>query len=166
MVAGSSPAAPVPTVAQPGTAARAEETRLLDLTTIAIVLDPEFGAQLFAIAALHPVWVVDSPANRPVIEAVWSQRRLDKVPREVTIFRAIDGMSPQEHVAALLGTIDAHHGPAVQHPAFVTLVVDGAAPDDRLREALRSHGATRVEETGRGFRAQFGRSLHPPTERS
>lgn len=129
------------------------------------MLDPDYGAELFAVAALHPVWIVESPANRPVIEAVWSQRRLDKVPREVTIFRAIDGMSPQEHVAALLGTIDAHHGPGVQHPAFVTLVVEGAAPDDRLRDVLRSHGATRVEETRRGFRAQFRRSGSAPAVR-
>ncbi len=128
---------------------------MLDLTTVAIVLDPGFGAQLFALAAQHPVWIVDSPTNRAIIEAVWSQRRHDKLPREVNVFRAIEGLSAAEHVSALLSSVYAAHGPHAQDPAFTTLLVDGAEPDDALAAALLARGASRVEGTGRGVRATF-----------
>ncbi|HEX2781587.1 MAG TPA: hypothetical protein VHM30_18935 [Gemmatimonadaceae bacterium] len=127
---------------------------------MAIVLDPEFGAQLFALAERHPVWVVDSPTNRPIIEALWSQRRHEKEPREVNVFRAIDGVSPADHVLALLRSVDAAHGPAVQEPPFATLIVDGAALDDALIAALRARGAVSVEPTGRGLRASFRDTAH------
>lgn len=119
------------------------------------MLDPEFGAGLFALAERHPVWVVDSPTNRPIIEALWSQRRHEREPREVNVFRAIEGLSAADHVLALLRSIDAAHGPGVQEPPFATLVVDGVAADEGLTAALRARGATAIEPTGRGLRAFF-----------
>ena len=131
---------------------------MLDLTTVAIVLDPEYGARLFALAARHPVWIVDSSANRPAIEAVWTQRRLERAERELNVFRAIEGLTPEEHVVALLRSVDAAHGPAAQDPAFGLLLVEGAALSDTLNAALLARGASRTERTEGGFRAHFDRS--------
>jgi hypothetical protein len=131
---------------------------VLDLTTVAIVLDPDYGSELLAVAALHPVWIVDSPANRPMIEAVWAERRAAKVPREVNVFRAIDGLSPAEHVAALMRSVDAAHGPSAQDPAYRTLVVQGVALDDALNALLLARGATSTWPTTHGFTAIFERS--------
>ena len=130
---------------------------MLDLTTIAIVLDPEYGSELLAVAPRHPVWIVDSPANRPMIEAVWAERRAAKVPREVNVFRAIDGLSPAEHVAALMRSVDAAHGPSAQDPAYRTLIVEGVALDDALNALLLARGATSTRTTRRGFTAVFDR---------
>ena len=129
---------------------------LLDLTTVAIVLDPEFGSRLFAVAELHPVWVVDSPANRPVIEAVWTQRRQDRVVREVNVFRAIDGLSPAEHVSALLRSIDAAHGPGAQNPPYRLLMVEGVSADEALTSALLARGMRVTRATASGFQAAVG----------
>ena len=128
---------------------------LLDLTTVAIVLDPEFGSRLFAVAELHPVWIVDSPVNRPAIEGVWSQRRQDRVPREVNVFRAIDGLSPADHVGALVRSVDAAHGPGAQDPPYRVLMVEGAPADDSMSAALRSRGMSVTRATATGFQATF-----------
>jgi len=119
------------------------------------VLDPEFGSRLFAVAEAHPVWIVDSPVNRPAIEGVWAQRRQDRVAREVNVFRAIDGLSPADHVSALLRSIDSAHGKGVQHPPYRALMVEGASADDALSSALRSRGMSVTRTTATGFRATF-----------
>ena len=64
----------------------------LDLTTIAIVLDPDFGARLHELAARMPVWVVDSPGNRSSIESEWTRRRRDGAERELSVLRTIEGV--------------------------------------------------------------------------
>ena len=130
---------------------------MLDLTTVAIVLDPDYGARLFALAERHPVWIVDSSANRPAIEAVWTQRRQERAERELNVFRAIEGLTAEDHVVALLRSVDAAHGPAAQDPPFGLLLVEGATLSDALNAALLARGASRTERTATGFRADFDR---------
>ena len=130
---------------------------MLDLTTVAIVLDPEYGSELLAVAPLHPVWIVDSAANRPTIEAVWAERRAAKVPREVNVFRAIDGLSAAEHVTALMRSVAAAHGPSVQDPPYRTLIVEGVPLDDALNALLLARGAISTRATKRGFTAILDR---------
>lgn len=124
----------------------------LDLSTVAIVLDPGFGAQLHELAARMPVWIVDAPGNRHSIEGEWTRRRRDGVERELSVFRMIDGLTPSEHIAALLRTIDAHHGPEVQDPPFVTLLVIGAEPDAEVTTAIRAAGGGEPTPMPDGFR--------------
>ncbi|NUQ19669.1 MAG: hypothetical protein HOQ09_01785 [Gemmatimonadaceae bacterium] len=121
------------------------------------MLDPDYGPRLFALAARHPVWIIDSATNRPAIEAVWTQRRQERVERELNVVRAIDGLSPAEHVVALLRSVDAAHGPAVQDPPFRLLRVEGATLDDSLNAALLARGASSTERIDGGFSAHFDR---------
>ena len=37
------------------------------MSTVHIVMDPEFGARLEQIPAAEPIWVVQSPANNAVV---------------------------------------------------------------------------------------------------
>ena len=132
----------------------------IDLTSVAIVLDPEFGAELHALAARMPVWIVDSPGNRGAIEAEWTRRRRDGVVRELSVFRAIDGLSASEHLAALLRTIDAAHGPSAQDPPFRTLLVHGASADETAALAVRALGGAEPVATVNGFSVDFARQKH------
>lgn len=129
----------------------------LDLSTVAIVLDADFGAQLHALAARIPVWIVDTPGNRVAIESEWMRRRRDGAERELSVFRMIEGLSPSEHIAALLRTIDGTHGPAVQDPPFTTLLVIGATADAVANAAISAAGGGSVAETADGFSAHFAR---------
>lgn len=130
----------------------------IDLTSVAIVLDPDFGAELHQLAAQMPVWIVDSPGNRPAIEAEWTRRRRDGAVRELSVFRAIDGLAASGHLAALLRTIDAAHGPSAQDPAFRTLLVFGATADDTAEAAVRALGGAAPVATASGFRVAFVRA--------
>lgn len=129
----------------------------IDLTSIAIVLDAHFGAELQQLAARMPVWIVDSPGNRPAIEGEWTRRRRDGADRELSVFRLIDGLSPADHIVALLRTIDAAHGPAVQNPPFATLLVFGVVPDAQIIAAISALGGGTPLPHGGGFSVKFAR---------
>ena len=130
----------------------------IDLTSVAIVLDPDFGAELHQLAARMPVWIVDSPGNRSAIEAEWTRRRRDGAERELSVFRAIDGLTASEHLAALLRTVDGTHGPAVQDPPFRTLLVFGASADETADAAVRRLGGGMPVATESGFSVAFARA--------
>ena len=129
----------------------------LDFSTVAIVLDPDFGAQLHELASRIPVWIVDSPGNRSSIESEWTRRRRDGAERELNVFRMIDGLSPSDHIAALLRTIDKQHGAGAEDGPFVTRLVIGAVADTAPIAALRAVGGGWPVETSNGFRVPFSR---------
>ena len=129
----------------------------LDLSTIAIVLDADFGVRLHDLAARIPVWIVDTPGNRAAIESEWTRRRRDGAERELSVFRMIDGLSPAEHVAALVRTVDRQHGPSAQSTALTTLVVVGAAVDPVSTAAIRAIGGGAPIANRDGFVAEFRR---------
>lgn len=129
----------------------------LDLSTIAIVLDADFGAQLHELASRMPVWIVDTPGNRSSIESEWTRRRRDGAERELNVFRMIDGLSPSDHIAALLRTIDRQHGPSAEDGPFATLVVIGAPVDAAPVAAIRAIGGGSPVATANGFRVAFAR---------
>ena len=129
----------------------------LDFSTVAIVLDPDFGAQLHELASRIPVWIVDSPGNRSSIESEWTRRRRDGAERELNVFRMIDGLSPSDHIAALLRTIDKQHGAGAEDGPFATLLVIGAVADTAPIAALRAVGGGLPVETSNGFRVAFSR---------
>lgn len=129
----------------------------LDFSTVAIVLDADFGAQLHELASRIPVWIVDTPGNRSSIESEWTRRRRDGAERELNVFRMIDGLSPSDHIAALLRTVDRQHGPSAEGGPFATLLVIGAPVDAAPVAAIRAIGGSAPVETDNGFRVAFAR---------
>jgi hypothetical protein len=129
----------------------------LDLSTISIVLDADFGARLHELAARMPVWIVDTAGNRAAIESEWTRRRRDGAERELSVFRMIEGLSPAEHIAALVRTIDRQHGPSAQDPAFTKLVVIGANIDPVATSAIGAIGGGAPVGTDDGFTVEFRR---------
>ncbi len=133
----------------------------LDLTTVAIVLDPQFAAALHGLAAQMPVWIVDSPGNRPAIEDEWTRRRREGAERELSVFRMIDGLTASDHIVALLRTIDAAHGPGAQAAPFTTLLVYGAEADAITSPSIRALGVGEPLPTADGFSVRFKRDARP-----
>lgn len=129
----------------------------LDFSTIAIVLDADFGAQLHELASRIPVWIVDTPGNRSSIESEWTRRRRDGAERELNVFRMIDGLSQSDHIAALLRTIDQQHGPSADDGPFATLLIIGAPVAAAPLAAIRAIGGGAAVETDNGFRVAFAR---------
>ena len=69
----------------------------------------------------------------------------------------IDGLSPSDHIAALLRTIDAHHGTSAEDGPFEMLLVYGAGVDAAPRAAIASFSGGEPVATRDGFRVAFAR---------
>jgi hypothetical protein len=47
---------------------------MADPYKVRIVVDREFGEQLARLPRGEPVWIVDTPTNKPVVELLWKER--------------------------------------------------------------------------------------------
>lgn len=121
---------------------------------VSIIVDPEFGERLTALAERGPVWIADTLVNRPIAEA-WCGRRGRPVSDErVTTFRVNPGAGPEEWVADILAMVELHHGGFDDNPpSYETLEVWGASLSPRLRDLLTAAGYAELSEFPGGFRA-------------
>ena len=111
---------------------------------VTLVVDPQYGQLGKAKAELGPLWMIDSPHNRPVIEELWSNR--GSTPANApTYFDAVAGRSAEEAAVALIGTVIDHH------PGWQTLEVIGAPPSAMILDEFRQYAIGSVKETPRGF---------------
>jgi hypothetical protein len=125
---------------------------------VAIVVDPAFGARLDALAERLHVWVADTPTNRSAAERLWrlhpptgTSRDLE---RGVTTFNVEPSHSPEQWCAAIVGTVDEHHGGFAHNPPVSELEVYGAPPTPEVRAAFAAYGFDEIAATPGGFRAK------------
>lgn len=124
--------------------------------TVAIVLDPAFSSRLESLAARAAVWIVDSPENRPAIESLWTARRTRGAGYDVTVFRTIPGLSPEEHVDGVLRSVEKQVDPDEPKATVSAIEVYGSDMTDAMRSAFHARGYTTLEPLGDGFRAHYG----------
>src|SRR5688572_15915747 len=93
--------------------------------TIAIVLDEAFSSRLASLAESASVWVVDSPANRPAIESLWTARRTRGAAYDVTVFRTIPGLSAEDHVDGVVRSVERHRSSDEEEPGVGAIEVYG-----------------------------------------
>ena len=127
-----------------------------DPATVAIVLDPDYGQRLRSLAARARVWVVESPANRPVIEALWNERRHERAAHDVTLFRRIEGLSAADHLEGVLRSLAPRSAVDSESPAVDVFEVVGAEADGDVLGVLERRGLTLVRATATGFSARPG----------
>jgi hypothetical protein len=89
-------------------------------------MDPNAGEQLRDYARDWSIWVVDSDANRPVVEALWAELSWDRLQAlAVTIGdRKVQLPDRREDFARMLGDVVVHF------PEMTTLGVVGLDIDD------------------------------------
>lgn len=124
--------------------------------TVAIVLDPDFSSRLASLAARAAVWIVDSPENRPAIESLWTARRTRGAEYDVTVFRTIPGLSPEEHVDGVVRSVEKQVDPDDTDATVRAIEVYGGDMTDAMRSTFHARGFTTLESLGDGFRAQHG----------
>src|SRR6267154_357976 len=81
-----------------------------------LVVDREFGEKLAELERSVPVWIVDTPANKPVAQRVWNERPNEGHLTGVTTFNDLNTLSPEEMLLGHLDTIELHHGVTRQTP--------------------------------------------------
>ncbi|MEC4589489.1 hypothetical protein VPG91_00675 [Nitrospirillum amazonense] len=114
---------------------------------VVLAFDPDFGGRLSEFAALHPVWVCQSPANREAAERLWAK---DGHAHQVTVFTRANMTSPENAFISLMDTIDQHH------PMWRRLSVFGCQATPAVREALADYGGSTFEEMPGGFAVDRG----------
>jgi len=127
-----------------------------DPYTIAIVVDPNFGARLRELPPHMPVWIAATPASRAAAEAVWNERTGHTHIDGITTFSVTDGERPSESCERILGDVDLHHGEFSHTPAYAEVRVIGAVLDEVLEAAFREYDFTVFERNAEGFIARRG----------
>jgi len=121
--------------------------------SIALIVDPDFGARLRVVAAKsRHTWIVATAANVAVAEQIWATSGVSPPNMDggVTTFRQY-GPCAESCCAAILNTIDDHHSEYSQAPAYADLVVYGVQLTERLRSVLTELGFLTFAPTQHGF---------------
>ena len=79
---------------------------------VCVVVDPTFGARLRGLEKTNPIWIVQSPANDPVISELWASKTGD-----ITSFQALA-------FDQLIDDVEMHH------PDWHELEVHGLSAND------------------------------------
>ncbi|QDQ82928.1 hypothetical protein [Paraburkholderia megapolitana] len=125
--------------------------------TIALIVDPDFGALVDDIAAkVAHTWIVDSDENCAAVKEIWqsSTRPLDQTMKNgITTFRRY-GADRESWCDAVLDSIEDHHDSRRGNPGYALLEVYGTPLTDRLRSSLIECGFSTFTATDFGFRAE------------
>jgi hypothetical protein len=124
----------------------------VSLYRVRVIVDPNFGERLAALAPDAPVWIIQSSVNTPEVERIWKEQPDYDHRRGVTTFVAQGGTAEDEFLR-ILNTVDEHHGPYSSDPPYSFLEVTGCAPSQRVIEVLRDLGFTVTTSTSEGFNA-------------
>jgi len=118
-----------------------------------VVVDREYGEKLAALEPGIPVWIVDTPINKPVAQRLWKERPGADYRSGITTFTTTEQSSPEDILIGELDTIDLHHGLYSADPPYTVLKVNGTPPSDRIRAELSAYGLEEFHETADGFTA-------------
>lgn len=124
------------------------------MVIVSIVVDPEFGCRLDAVAEKGPVWIADTPTNRPAAELWWLEHYPYSQPDRVTTFRVAPDASPEQWCLDVLPTVDLHFGAYDDRPPrYDVIEIRGTPPTAALRACLAENGYDQIIELTDGFRA-------------
>jgi hypothetical protein len=120
--------------------------------TVAIVVTPNIGADLPALADRLQVWLAATPSNRAAADA-YRQSHPNYSPEQgVTTFRIASTDLPDAQVLQVLDDVELHHGAHSHIPPWDGLEIYGAEPSTQLRAALAEFGVNTIEPIKGGFR--------------
>ena len=90
----------------------------------------------------------------PAAERIWAAGTPPDLDSGVTTFKVDSTRSPEEWCAAIVGTVDEHHGDFSHDPPVSELEIYGTRPTASLQTAFVAYGFEEFEPTNDGFRAR------------
>jgi len=121
--------------------------------SVTVVVDREFGEQLASLERGVPVWIVDTPTNKPVAQRLWNDLPKGDHLTGITSFLASEGDSPERVFLGVLDVVDLHHGPYSADPPYTVIEVAGTSLTDAIVAELSEYGFDSFEPRANGFRA-------------
>jgi len=122
--------------------------------TVALVADPEFGAQLLPLAGNMHVWAIDSPTNHSIAESWWKSQSPHGPASGITTFLYEPNEDLETWCRFAIERLDEHHGPNSGQPAYNQVEVIGVHLSPRLRDSFSELGFVEFQENPRGFIAR------------
>jgi hypothetical protein len=125
---------------------------------VEVVVEPDYRGNLQELAKTRVVWIVDTPQNRPAIDAIWevgAHANLCEVNRYT-----VPDLDPNDRDGNLINiviSLDTHYYP---YPGFV---VHGAVPSVALIRALAAWHFEIAETTEDGFIAKANEEIPETT---
>jgi hypothetical protein len=107
---------------------------------VILVVDRAFGPRVHELPEGTPAWIVDSPVNRPAIDARWEEAEEKSHIIGLTSFRDSPQLSPADLAASVVEQIEMHHGVYSHEPPFSRLTVIGAVVAPTLMSNLEEIG--------------------------
>ncbi len=107
---------------------------------VIIVADRHFRQGLAGFPATEPIWIADTPHNRPIIDAAWKDKKDTNHLTGVTSYTTGESATQEDDVIELLPTIDEHHGVYSHSPAYDAVLIYGVSKSERLLEAFQGYG--------------------------
>jgi hypothetical protein len=120
---------------------------LPDLTTVAIVLDPEYGGRVAAIQSEMRVWIVRSRTN----EATYDGRR--SVDPNSAIFKVHNEDAREDNLIGVLQDIENHFGSDATAEPYRRIRVIGLPLNASIAARLSAVGFAGFTSTADGFMA-------------
>lgn len=112
---------------------------------VAIVVSPEFAADVERLARDCPVWVIRTAQTDAVASCA---RELGGV---VTVFDG--GTDPEAALAGIIEEVELHHGERSTGPQVNIIEVLGTRATEAVREQFAGLGFERLEPSSKGFLA-------------
>jgi hypothetical protein len=125
--------------------------------TVALIVDPDFGARILEVAARsRHTWVVATPVNTAATEQFWAASpkapELNAGGGVTTFFQS--GADRESWCISILGTLDDHHNEHACKLGYSVIEVYGIAITGRLRSAFAELGFSTLVTTTYGFCAR------------
>jgi len=124
-----------------------------------VVVDREFGEKLSELERGVPVWIVDTPTNKPVAQRLWNERPDEDHLTGITTFNDPNSLSPEELLLSHLDTIELHHGSHSADPPYTVIEVFGTQLTANAKNVLSEYGFTVFQVTSTGFTASRLKAL-------
>jgi hypothetical protein len=117
---------------------------------VEVAIDPTLASDLLEIAMMRPVWILETPQNKTLIDAAW------KAAESMNLFEInrcpVVSASAEQEFIDLLPTIHQHYN--WSNPRFKGIRVRGVGVTDRIREDLDDCGYRVMEASSDSFTAR------------
>ena len=124
-----------------------------------VVVDRAFGEKLAELERGVPVWIVDTPTNKPVAQRFWNERPDENHLTRITTFNDLNSLSPEEMLLGHLDTIELHHGSHSADPPYTVIEVFGTQLTASAKNVLSEYGFNAFHITSTGFTASRLKAL-------
>lgn len=124
-----------------------------------VVVDRAFGEKLAELERGVPVWIVDTPTNKPVAQRFWNDRPDENHLTGITTFNDLNSLSPEEMLLGHLDTIELHHGSHSADPPYTVIEVFGTQLTASAKNVLSEYGFNAFHITSTGFTASRLKAL-------